>query len=180
MSPRYSPIAIVLHWAIALLILAAFPLGLYMHDLPFSPRRLQLYSYHKWIGMTVLALALFRLYWRATHRPPPAPAMPAWQARAAAAGHWALYVLMIAVPVVGWLMSSALGFKVVYLGVLPLPDLVGKDKALGDLLKSVHQVLAFAMIGVVAVHVLAAIEHQWIRRDRLMLRMMPTFGKEPR
>ena len=104
--------------------------------------------------------------------------MPAWQARAATAGHWALYVLMIAVPVVGWLMSSALGFKVVYLGVLPLPDLIGKDKALGETLKTVHQALAFGMIGVVAVHVLAAIEHQWIRRDRLMLRMMPSSGKE--
>jgi cytochrome b561 len=170
---RYSTTAIVLHWAVAILILAGFPLGLYMHDLPISPAKLKLYSYHKWIGITVLGLACARLAWRAGHRPPPPVPMPAWQARAAAAAHLGLYLLMLATPLAGWLMSSALGFKVVWLGVLPLPDLVGKDKALGEALKAVHQGLAFALAAIVAVHAAAALEHHFRRRDGTLARMLP-------
>jgi len=176
---RYSGVAIALHWAIAVLIFAGFPLGLYMHDLPLSPAKLRLFSYHKWIGITVLGLGLARLLWRLGHRPPPEVPMPAWQARAASCAHVLLYVLMFAVPLSGWLMSSALGFKVVWLGVLPLPDLVGKEKALGDTLKIVHEILSKALMAVVLLHFLAALEHQFKRRDGLIDRMLPSFGKDP-
>jgi len=105
---RYSTPAIALHWLVALLIFAAFPLGLYMVDLPLSPNKLTLYSYHKWIGVTVFLLVTIRLAWRATHTPPPLPdRIAVWQRRASAAAHGALYALMVAIPLSGWLMSSA-------------------------------------------------------------------------
>lgn len=173
MSPilRYSGPAIALHWAIALLIFAAFPLGLYMHELPLSPDRLRLYSYHKWIGITVLLLVSLRLVWRLTHTPPPLPdGVAPWQRTASRIVHAVLYALVIAVPVSGWLMSSAKGFQTVWFGVLPLPDLVGKDKALGQQLTELHEVLNFTLLGFVVAHVAAALRHHVAER-RFLQRM---------
>ena len=167
----YTRTAVLLHWLVALLIFAAFPLGVYMHDLPLSPTKLQLFSYHKWMGITVLLLVAIRLAWRVTHQPPAEAAGPRWQQIAATAVHHLLYLLMLAVPLSGWLMSSAKGFQTVWFGVLPLPDLVGKNKELGDLLKEVHETLNFILLGLVAAHVLAALKHHFIDRDGLLHRM---------
>ncbi|MFO7188882.1 MAG: cytochrome b [Pseudomonadota bacterium] len=169
---RYTRTAVLLHWLVALLVLGLFPLGLYMADLPLSPTKLKLYSYHKWAGVTVFALALLRLLWRLRHAPPPLPAsQPAWQRRAAHAGHLLLYGFMFAVPLSGWLMSSAYGFTTVWFGVLPLPDLLDKNEALGDALKLVHRYLNYAFMALVAGHILAAFKHQWIDRDGTLDRM---------
>lgn len=181
MSPvmRYSTPAIVLHWLVALLIFAGFPLGLYMVDLPLSPDKLKLYSYHKWIGITVLLLVAVRVSWRLTHVPPPLPAsVAAWQRQASAVVHGLLYLLMIAIPLSGWMMSSAKGFPVVWFGVLQLPDLVGKDKALGDLLAEVHTILNFTLLALVVLHVGAALQHHFIERQPFLQRM--GWGKKER
>ncbi len=179
MTDRYTTTAITLHWAIALLIFAAFPLGVYIHDLPLSPTKLRLYSYHKWIGVTVFLLAAIRIAWRTTHRPPPLPAtMPYWERLAAGAAHYLLYVLICIVPLSGWLMSSAKGFQTVWFGVLPLPDLVAKNKELGDLLAEVHEGLNFIMLGVVLAHVGAALKHYFIDRDKILERMIPFLGRK--
>jgi cytochrome b561 len=171
-ATRYSTPAIVLHWLVALLIFAGFPLGVYMQDLPLSPDKLKLYSYHKWIGITVLLLVAVRLGWRLTHTPPPLPdAVAAWQRHASALVHGLLYVLMIAIPLSGWLMSSAKGFQTVWFGVLPLPDLVAKDKALGDLLAGVHKTLNFTLLALVVMHVGAALQHHFIERQPFLQRM---------
>lgn len=175
----YTKTAIALHWTIALLILVAFPLGVYMHELPLSPRKLQLYSYHKWIGISVLLFAAGRLLWRIGHRPPAPLPGPRWQVAAAHAVHHTLYLLIVAVPVSGWLMSSALGFPVVWFGVLPLPDLVGKDKELGEALRAVHQVLNFTLLALVAIHVGAALKHHFFDRDATLVRMLPFLRKDP-
>ncbi|MDZ4200825.1 MAG: cytochrome b [Gallionella sp.] len=178
MTDHYTRTAITLHWLIALLIFAAFPLGVYMHELPLSPDKLRLYSYHKWLGITVLMLAALRLSWRATHRPPPLPdSMPNWEKLVAHTTHHALYILLFAIPLSGWLMSSAKGFQTVWFGVLPLPDLVGKDKELGDILKEVHEVLNFALLGLVIAHVAGALKHHFIERDGILARMLPFLGK---
>ena len=170
----YTRTAISLHWLIALLIFVAFPLGVYMHDLPLSPDKLKLYSYHKWMGITVLMLAAIRLSWRATHRPPPLPAtMPSWEKLTAQSVHVLLYVLLFAIPLSGWLMSSAKGFQTVWFGVLPLPDLVGKDKELGKLLEEVHEMLNFALLGLVIAHVAGALKHHFIEHDDILARMLP-------
>jgi cytochrome b561 len=178
-AARYGGIAIALHWLVAVAIFATFPLGLYMADLPLSPRKLELVSYHKWIGVTVLTLMCLRLAWRLIHRPPPLPSsVPAWQRRAAAIAHWTLYALLLAIPLSGWLFSSAAGVPTVYLGLWQLPDLVGKDKALADALKLAHKSLNFALLALVVVHVAAALKHQFVDRDGLLLRMRP-WGAPP-
>ncbi|HEX7454700.1 MAG TPA: cytochrome b [Gallionella sp.] len=173
-NTRYTTTAIVLHWLMALLIFAVFPLGLYMHDMHLSPAKLQLYSYHKWIGMTLLLLALLRVFWRITHTPPPLPVtMPRWQLLGSGVVHQLFYLLMLAVPLSGWLMSSAKGVQTVWFGILPLPDLVDKDKALGHLLGNVHQNLNYILLLLVAGHIAAALKHHYVDRDEVMARMLP-------
>lgn len=177
-TPRYTGVAIGLHWLIAFAILATFVLGLYMHELPLSPQKLKLYSWHKWAGVTIFLFVALRLGWRLTHRAPELPAtMPAWQRTAAEATHALLYLLMFAVPLSGWLMSSAKGFQTVWFGVLPLPDLVGKNKELGDLLREVHELLNFGMAALVVAHLGAALKHHFIDRDDVLTRMLPHHGK---
>lgn len=175
---RYGATAIALHWLLGVTLVALFVLGLYMTSLPFSPQRLKLYNWHKWAGAVVLALSFVRLAWRLTHRPPALPAqmaaaMPAWQHWAHHGTHYALYLLFFAVPLLGWAYSSAAGFPLVVFGVLPLPDFVAPDKALAEIIKPWHGYAAYAMAGLVALHVAAAFKHQLIDRDGLMSRMLP-------
>ena len=171
---RYTRTAMSLHWLIALMLFGMFGFGLYMVELPLSPQKLKFYSYHKWAGVTVFLLVLARLAWRITHRPPALPAdMPAWQVTAAKAGHHLLYLLMVIVPLSGWLMSSAKGFQTVWFGVLPLPDLLSKDEALGEALLLTHRLLNWFFMLVVAGHVVAALKHHFIDRDGLLSRMLP-------
>lgn len=171
---RYTGTAITLHWLIALGIAGTFSLGLYMHELPLSPEKLRLYSWHKWVGVTLFLLVLLRLGWRLLNPPPELPdAMPGWLRLAARGGHYLLYFLMLAVPLSGWLMSSAKGFQTVWFGVLPLPDLLSKDKALGEQLELIHKSLNFLMAFVVIGHVLAALKHHYIDRDDVLTRMLP-------
>lgn len=173
-TDRYTRTAVALHWLVALGIFVAFPLGMYMQDLPLSPDKLRLYSYHKWLGISVLLAASLRVLWRTTHRPPPLlPGMPRWQEIAAHAVHHSLYLMTLAVPLSGWLMSSALGFPVVWFGVLPLPDLVAKDKEFGELLKIVHQGLNFTLLLLVVAHVGGALKHRFVDRDATLARMLP-------
>jgi cytochrome b561 len=170
---RYAWPAIVLHWVIAVFLLGGFGLGLYMTGLPNGIVKLKLYNGHKWIGATVLALSLLRLAWRASHRPPALPPMPAWQRRLAAAVQGAIYGLLIAVPLLGWAYSSALGFQLVWLGVLPLPDWVPRDRELARALKPWHAGGAWTLVLLAALHGAAALKHHFIDRDGLLRRMAP-------
>lgn len=170
---RYSTPAIALHWLLAAAIACTFAVGVYMHGLPFSPARLKLFNWHKWAGITILALSALRLLWRLTHRPPPDLPMPGWQRFVAHAAHALLYLLFFAVPLMGWAYSSAAGFPVVVYGVLPLPDFVAPDRALAEVLKQRHGQLAWALAAVVVLHVLGAAKHQLIDHDGLVARMWP-------
>lgn len=170
-NTRYSTVAIAFHWVLALAIVGAFGMGVYMSDLPFSPQRLKYYNWHKWAGVTILALSALRLLWRLTHRPPADLPMPTWQRGAAHATHWALYALFFAVPLVGWAYSSAAGFPIVWFGVLPLPDFVSPDKALAEAIKPWHGYLAYALAALVVMHIAAALKHQFVDRDGLIGRM---------
>jgi cytochrome b561 len=172
MNTTYTPVAKGLHWLMAVMILGLLALGIYMHDLPLSPQKLELYSWHKWFGVTVFLLVWLRLAWRVTHRPPALPeAMSHRMQWLAHAGHAVLYGLMIIIPLSGWLMSSAKGFQTVWFGVLPIPDLLGKDKALGDLLKELHEALNVLLMLTLAGHVAAALWHHFVLKDDTLRRM---------
>jgi len=170
---RYSGAAIALHWLTAVLIVANLALGLSMVPLPINPRKLQWYAWHKWIGITVFLITCLRLAWRSA-QPSPAPvAMPEWQRRAAVVSHVLLYVLLLAIPVSGWLYSSATGVQVVYLGLVPLPDLVPNDKALAGVLRATHLTLNFTLLALVIVHSAAALKHHFVDHDPALMRMLP-------
>lgn len=172
-SARYTPPAMAFHWLLALAIIGSFGVGLYMADLPLSPQKLKLYNWHKWAGVTILALSALRLLWRLTHRPPADLPMPAWQKAAAHATHLGLYVLFFAVPLIGWAYSSAAGFPIVLFGVLPLPDFVPVDKALAEWIKPWHERSAWLLALLVVLHVAAAFKHHFLDRDGLIGRMWP-------
>jgi cytochrome b561 len=173
-------VAIALHWLVALLVLGSFVVGRYMIDLDLSPWKLKVYSWHKWTGVTIFLLVALRLAWRVRHRPPALPAAtPQWQQHAAAIAHAGLYLLILAVPISGWVMSSAGGFPVVYFGILQLPDLVAKDKELFEFMKGVHFALNKALLALVVLHVAAAVKHHYVDRDDVLARMLPSL-KPPR
>lgn len=174
-STRYTGTAIALHWLIALLIIATFFLGLTMVNMPgITPTKLKYFNWHKWMGVTVLVLAALRLLWRLTHKAPALPTtMPLWQRLAAELGHIGLYVLMFAVPLSGYFYSLAAGFKVVYLGLYPLPVLIDPNPELKPILQALHYWLNMGLAALVSVHALAALQHHFIERDDILKRMLP-------
>ncbi len=168
----YHPFAKGLHWLSALCVLGLLAVGFWMVGLPISLLKLQVYAWHKWIGLTVLVLTVARLWWRWRSPPPALPdTVTAWEKRIAPLSHGALLALLLAQPVVGWLMSSAGGVKVYWFGYLPLPDLVARDQHLFALLRQAHGVLAFALLAVIALHLLAVVRHDILRRDGIFRRM---------
>lgn len=173
-SNTYSPVAKALHWAMALGIFGLVVPGSVMSDMEFSPEKLQYFSWHKWAGVTIFMLVWVRLIWRLISPPPAYPdSMPLNVQRLAHAGHIALYAFMLIIPISGWLRSSAKGVSTVWFGVVPLPDLINKDKALGHLLEEVHETLSWIMVTLIAGHVLAALKHHLIDRDDTLRRMAP-------
>lgn len=180
-ATRYTGTAMGLHWLAAALIVVTFGLGWTLVDMEFSPQKVRWLSWHKWLGITLLGLSALRLAWRLTHPPPPLPAtVPVWQQGAAHAVHILLYGLMFAIPLSGWLFSSAKGIPVVYLGLLPLPDLIGADERLADRLRALHEWLNYALFAAVMAHVGAALKHHFIERDAVLARMLPLAGRRER
>ncbi len=189
MNPiRYTGTAMLLHWSVALLIFAGFGLGLTMVDMTFSPLKLKFYSWHKWIGITIFALVAFRLIWRLTHPAPALPtSLPAWQRKVAHYSHVAMYALFFAIPLTGWLFSSSKGIPTVYLGLVPLPDLLTKDMGeaillatdpekpflLSDLIRLAHKSMNYLLGSLVLMHIGAALKHHFIDRDDILGRMIP-------
>jgi cytochrome b561 len=173
-SVSYSAPAKLGHWLVALLIIAAYSVAWTMVDMKLSPTKLKLFNYHKWIGVTIFTLAVLRVLWRLYRRPPVLPAtMRAWEQRTAEITHRLLYLLLFAIPLSGWLMSSAKGFQTVYLGRLPIPDAIGKNAALGAALTEVHVALTWLLLGLLVLHVAAALKHHFIDRDDVLRRMLP-------
>ncbi|MDM0009242.1 cytochrome b [Variovorax sp. J22G73] len=179
-APRYDGFAIALHWLLAALIIGSLGVGLFMTGLPFSPLRLKMYSWHKWAGVTILALSALRLLWRAGHRPPALPpGMSRLQLASYRVSHTLMYLLFFAVPISGWAYSSAMGMPVAWFGVLALPDFMPVDHVFAEAaLQPLHKYCAFALAGVTLLHVAAVCKHHWIDRDGLMQRMWPAPRKE--
>lgn len=157
----------------AVLIIGMLTVGLIMTDMPLSPDKIQLYGLHKSFGLTILGLVFLRLSWRLTSITPPLPGhMGTLQRVTAHASHLALYGLMVAMPLTGWLMSSSSGFPVSWFGLFQAPDLVSPDKSLQPILKGMHTVGAYLFIGLIAIHIMAALYHHLICKDSILTRMI--------
>lgn len=173
-TARWGALAQALHWSIVALLVVQVTLAALADDLPPGARKLGLLAWHKSFGITVLLLAGLRLAWRLANPSPVLPrSLKPWERRLAPLTHGALYVLIFAQPISGWLMSSARGFPVSWFGLFQLPDLVPKSKPLFDGMVALHGMLATALYVVVALHVLAALKHHFIYRDDVLRRMLP-------
>lgn len=167
---HFGLIAIILHWLMAFIIIGLLAIGLYMVDLPNSLQKLKLYGWHKEFGFLVLMLAVARLVWRLSNVTP-VLTMPRWEVFAARAVHWIFYLLMIAMPITGWLVTSAAGFPISFFGLFIIPTLIQPDPHLLDLFAEVHEILAYTLIAFICGHVLAALKHQFIDKDDILIRM---------
>ncbi len=174
-STRFGSVAKLLHWSLAALLIGLLGLGLYMHDLPISPNKFELYALHKSLGVTALGLALLRLGWRAVDPPPGAlPSTPKTQIKLAKLAHSALYVCMVALPLTGWAMAAASGTPVDYFntGIL-LPNLVDADNDLRTTFRTLHDIIGKLLIALILLHAGAALKHHFIDRDATLHRMLP-------
>lgn len=172
-SVRYGLVAQFLHWGIVVLLIVQVTLGKIADGLPIGLERLAMMARHKSFGITILGLAVVRLAWRWIDRPPPPPPMPRWQDIAARLNHWALYALLFALPLSGWLMSSASNRPVSWFGLAQLPDFIAPDPALREWFHDLHHYFIWALYALVGLHVAAALKHQFLDRDSLLLRMLP-------
>jgi cytochrome b561 len=171
-NSKYTCNAIALHWLVALLMVVAFAVGQYMADLELSPWKLKIFAWHKWVGVTIFILVLYRIYWRLTHAAPPLPnTMNENMKKGAGVTHLILYLLMVAIPITGWLHSSAAGVGVVYFNLIPLPDLIDKNKEVAHFFKELHENLNWGLLALVIMHVAAALKHQFVDKDNLLDRM---------
>jgi len=178
MAEKYSFPARLLHWSIAALLLVQIPLAWYMVDLPVGPDKLSNYALHKSFGMLLFTLAVLRLL-RALlgKRPQLPPGTPAYEKILARLTQGLLYLLVMVMPVTGWVMSSAANIPVIVFGMIRLPSLVGPDKALMESMEEVHEMQAFVLLTLVALHIAAGLKHHFRDRDNVLYSMLPWIGK---
>jgi cytochrome b561 len=176
---RYTSTAQTLHWLIALLIVVQFVLARMAAQLPLGVHKLSLLAEHKSIGMTVLMLAVIRVAWRVKHAPPPLPPQMRRVGRfLAGASHLSLYVILFAMPLSGWLMSSAKNYSVSWFGAFTWPNLIAPNEAAFNSLRALHHLLSKVLFAIASLHVLAALKHHFWNKDDVVVRMLPTFLSE--
>ena len=172
----YGLVAQAFHWLVVAGISAQFIWAWRIDQTDSIRTEFALVNQHKSIGMTVLALVILRLLWRTFNRPPAFPSgMMVWERRAASTAHWLLYALILAMPLTGWMYSSAAGFGAEFFGLLDIPDFVAQSERLEGVFGSIHEWLSKAILLVVSVHVLAALRHQFVLKDGLLRRMLPVW-----
>lgn len=181
-STRYNTGAMLLHWLMALAIIGMITLGLLLEDIPSSWKP-SAYQFHKALGITILFLSFFRLFWRLTHHVPPLPeSMKRWQKTLAKTTHGLLYTLMITMPLSGWLYisTSTKNYPTTWFGLFEIPKLPVFQgeirKAAHGVFGEAHELLAYGAIGLISLHVLAALYHQFALKDGVLLRMLPRCG----
>lgn len=176
---RYGSVAQSLHWVIVALVAVQIVLGIIGADLPVGMERLVTLSRHKSLGMTIFALMLLRLGWRLVNPVPALPAqIPRLEQRLARATHWTFYALLLAMPVVGWISSSASNLTVSWFGLFTFPDLVETDKELATSAKALHRAMAWTLMALVSLHAAAALRHHFLLKDSVLARMLP-WGEKP-
>ena len=172
-SARYGSVAQTFHWLVVGLLIVQYTLAEIAHDLPLGPDKVGTLARHKSVGITILMLAVLRLTWRFFDPPPPLPPIPRWQLLASRVSHAALYLLLFAMPLTGWMMSSASNYPVSWFGIFQLPDLVAPDHDLKETLHEVHETLFNVLATIAALHVAAALKHQFLDKNGLLFRMLP-------
>jgi len=173
-AARYSTVAIILHWAISALIIANFVIVFMAEDLA-KPEKMMWMGWHKSFGISILLLAVLRIIWRLVNPVPPLnPEHKAWERTLARTIHSLFYILLIAIPVAGWLMVSGYGSPAASVLGIAVPELpVSDPKAVGGVAHELHEILAFAMLGLLVLHVAGALKHHFIDRDNTLARMLP-------
>jgi cytochrome b561 len=171
---RYGSVSKFFHWGMAVIVIGLLAAGIIMGDLEKGPLQSQVYALHKSFGISVLALVICRLCWNYINQRPQALATAkAWEKKLAKGLYGVLYLLMILMPLTGWLMSSFKTYSVSVFGVVTLPDLVAPDKELGSLFREFHEILGWTMTGIVGLHILAALKHHFVDKDETLRRMLP-------
>ena len=169
-EPGYDGVARAFHWLVVILLLLQY--GTKLVPAAWASED-TLNAWHLAIGPTILALMLLRLLWRLTHRPPPPPAdLPAGLRGLSRANHWAFYILLIVLPVLGWVSASGFGATPYLLGVVPLPALVSKNEDFAEVVGHAHGVVALLLLAAVALHVTGALYHAAVKRDGVVRRMV--------
>jgi cytochrome b561 len=168
---HFGLVAILFHWVMAILIIGLLALGLYMVELPISLQKLKLYGWHKEYGCLVLFLVIARLLWRIINITPQW-SLPRWEKWAAGLMHWSFYVLMFAMPISGWFITSAAGLPASFFGLFTLPNLLAPDEKWRGLFEWVHRWLGYGLIAALFLHVSAALKHHFINKDQILRRMI--------
>jgi cytochrome b561 len=176
-AASWGSIAKCLHWVVAALVLGQFVLGWWAVRAPLSPLKLDLFVWHKSFGMLILALMGVRLAWRLANRAPALPASPPWERLAAHAVHALLYALLVAMPLSGWVVSSAANVPFRIFWLLPLPRLVGPSREVAELFADLHLLLFVALSLLLLLHVVAALRHHLVLGDDVLTRMLPRTGR---
>src|SRR3990167_5759748 len=170
-ADQYGIIAIFLHWLMAILIIGLLALGLYMVPLPISHAKLKLYGWHKEYGLLALGLVALRLIWRLLNITPRLT-LPFLEKLAARTVHWAFYVFMFAMPISGWLITSAAGLPASFFGLFVLPNLVSPNEESRMLFEEIHQWLGYGLIVTILLHASAALKHHFVNKDDILMRML--------
>lgn len=170
---RYSCVAIALHWVTAILIIGMLLAG-FFHEAFGEEVEKQIIPIHKAVGVLIIAITIFRLGWRLKNPPPELPeTMSKWQKNASKITHYELYFLLLAMPLSGWLMSSAAGYPVSMFGLFSIPPIIGKDKELANLFYEAHEILGWVILALIILHTMAGLYHHYIVKDGVLKRMLP-------
>jgi cytochrome b561 len=169
---QYGTTAKVLHWLVVALLLAQYLIGWLMPDIHRGPPGAPM-IFHISVGMTILVLIVIRFGWRLTHPVAPESSLPAWQRLSSEVVHWALYVLVLATTITGWLFASFRGWGVSFFYLVPIPMLASNNPAAGKVIDGWHQAMEWSLLVVIGIHAAAGLAHIFIYRDRIMQRMLP-------
>ncbi|KTD50469.1 cytochrome b561 transmembrane protein [Legionella quinlivanii] len=170
-NSHFGLVAILLHWIMAVLIIGLLVIGIYMVELPISLQKLKLYGWHKEYGLLALALVVVRLCWRIINISPEL-SLPRYEIIAARIVHWAFYGFMFAMPITGWLITSAAGLPASFFGLFTLPNLIAPNEEQRQLYELVHEWLGYGLIVTILLHASAALKHHFINRDNVLRRMI--------
>lgn len=170
----WGRVAKLIHWLMAALLMVQLLLGAFARTWPLSPTKLELFIWHKSLGLLLLVLVLLRLAWRWSNPVPHLPAsVPPWQQLASRISHLLLYACLIALPITGWVINSASNIPLKVFWLFPLPDITEPDKALAQLMKWVHSGFVMLFLALLVVHISAALHHHFVRHDDVLKRMLP-------